>query len=105
MVPEAGGKIVSLFDSRAGCEWLVTPEQSNPFRAWPTGTDYNPNQCGGWDEMLPTILAGPYPGAGPYQGAALPDHGEAWTMPWDDVGSTDESIAARPGRGRRCPTG
>ena len=93
VVPEAGAKIVSLFDKRVSREWLVTPEQSNPFRAWPAGTEYNPNQCGGWDEMFPTILACQYPGAGPYQGASLPDHGEAWTLPWDDAGSTDESIA------------
>ena len=93
VVPDAGAKIVSLFDKRAGREWLVTPEQSNPFRAWPVGTEYNPNQCGGWDEMFPTILACAYPGEGPYCGAELPDHGEAWALPWADAGSTPERIA------------
>jgi hypothetical protein len=93
VVPEAGGKIVSLFDKRGDREWLVTPAQSNPFRAWPYGTEYNPNQCGGWDEMFPTILACAYPGEGPYFGAELPDHGEAWTLPWSDAGSTGGQIA------------
>jgi hypothetical protein len=92
VVPEAGAKIVSLFDKRAGREWLVTPEQSNPFRAWPYGTEYNSNQCGGWDEMFPTILACPYPGEGPYGGAELPDHGEAWCLAWSDAGSTAAQI-------------
>lgn len=98
VVPEAGGKIVSLFDKRTAREWLVTPEQTgslrpNPFRAWPYGTEYNSHQCGGWDEMFPTIIACAYPGEGPYKHAALPDHGEAWTLPWVDVGTTAESVA------------
>ncbi len=91
--PEVGGKIASLYDKRTGREWLVTPEQSNPFRWWPYGTEYNPNQCGGWDEMIPTIIACPYPAEGAYFGIDLPDHGEAWTLPWEDAGSTGECIA------------
>jgi hypothetical protein len=102
VVPEAGAKIVSLFDRRAGREWLVTPEQSNPFRSWAYGTEYNPNQCGGWDEMFPTILACEYPGEGPYFGTPLPDHGEAWTLPWADAGSTAEQISLKM-MGRALP--
>lgn len=107
VVPEAGAKIVSLFDKRAGREWLVTPEQSgsvlpNPFRAWSYGAEYNPNQCGGWDEMFPTILACAYPGEGPYFGAELPDHGEAWALPWADAGSAQEQISLEL-RGRALP--
>ncbi len=92
VTPEVGAKIVSLFDRRNGREWLVTPDQSNPFRAWPYGAEYNPNQCGGWDEMIPTIIGCPYPGEGPCHGADLPDHGEAWTLPWADLGSTRDRI-------------
>ena len=92
-----GGKIVSLFDRRTAREWLVTPGQTGGaaparFRTWPYGTEYNPNQCGGWDEMMPTILACAYPGEGPYHLAELPDHGEAWTLPWADAGSTADAI-------------
>jgi galactose mutarotase-like enzyme len=98
VTPEVGGKIVSLRDRRSGREWLVTPEQSggvppNPFRAWTYGTEYNPNQSGGWDEMMPTILACSYPGTGPYYGRDLPDHGEAWTAPWSELGSTGNEIS------------
>ncbi len=93
VIPAVGGKITSLYDKRAGREWLVTPAQSNPFRAWPYGAEYNPNQCGGWDEMMPTIIACPYPEAGPFHGIELPDHGEAWTLPWEDAGSTADRIA------------
>jgi galactose mutarotase-like enzyme len=92
VVPAAGGKIVSLLDRRAGYEWLIQPAQSNPFRLLPPGTVYNDEQVGGWDEMLPTILAGPYPEPGPYEGRALPDHGELWTMVWEDVCTGDGAI-------------
>lgn len=36
----------------------------------------------GWDEMVPNIEAGPYPAPGPWEGLELPDHGEAWRLPW-----------------------
>jgi galactose mutarotase-like enzyme len=36
----------------------------------------------GWDEMFPTIVACTYPGNGPRHGESLPDHGEAWALPW-----------------------
>ncbi len=92
VVAEAGAKIVSLVHKPSGREWLITPEQSNPFRLFPPGAEYNPNQPGGWDEMIPTIIACPYPAAGPFEGAALADHGEAWTLAWDDDGSGDDGI-------------
>ena len=98
VTPEVGAKIVSLYDRRAGREWLVTPDQTgavppNLFRAWPYGTEYNANQCGGWDEMIPTILACPYPAEGANHGKQLPDHGEAWTLPWQEIGSSEAEIA------------
>ena len=92
VIPEAGGKIVSLLDKRADYEWLIQPAQSNPFRLLPPGTVYNDEQVGGWDEMCPTILAGPYPAPGPYLGRGLPDHGELWTMAWQDAGTGDGAI-------------
>jgi galactose mutarotase-like enzyme len=36
----------------------------------------------GWDEMVPNVDAGLYPGSGAWSGTALPDHGEAWRLPW-----------------------
>ena len=92
VVPQTGARIVSLFDKAAGYEWLVAPEQSHPFRDLPYGTPYNPNNTGGWDEMLPTIVATGYPVPGALKDIVLPDHGEVWTLPWDDAGSTDERI-------------
>jgi galactose mutarotase-like enzyme len=86
VVPETGARIVSLYDKLARYEWLVSPEQAHAFRALPSGTPFNENHSGGWDEMLPTIVACVYPGPGARQGLALPDHGEIWTLPWSDAG-------------------
>lgn len=92
VVPEVGGKLVSLFDKSAGYEWLVSPEQSHPFTKLDEGMDYNSNQSGGWNEMFPTIVACPYPAPGEWQGIHLPDHGEVWTLAWTDTGTTGDHI-------------
>jgi galactose mutarotase-like enzyme len=46
----------------------------------------------GWDEMVPNVRAS----------GELPDHGEAWRLPWDVVEVGPESIAMRC-RGRVVP--
>ncbi|MCO6452876.1 MAG: hypothetical protein J5I90_18985 [Caldilineales bacterium] len=92
VLPPAGGKITSLFAKRTNIEWLLQPDDSNPFQVFDYGTEYNPNQCGGWEEMFPTILSCPYPAPGPWQGIQLPDHGELWTLPWQDEGTGDGVI-------------
>jgi hypothetical protein len=81
MAPGMGAKIVSLVDKRDDFEWIVGPgtRQVKPvaYGAW-----WHEQDMAGWDEMFPTIIACPYPGAGPLNGTPLPDHGEAWTLPW-----------------------
>jgi galactose mutarotase-like enzyme len=80
IVPEMGAKIVSIFDKRHNHEWLVGPIR--PPKPVPYASDFGQADMAGWDEMFPTIDACPYPGAGPYAGAPLPDHGEVWPLPW-----------------------
>jgi galactose mutarotase-like enzyme len=80
MVPELGAKIVSVFDKRAGFEWLVPPVRQPQRCVY--GTEFTSQDMSGWDEMFPTISACPYPGSGDKHGAAMPDHGEVWSMPW-----------------------
>src|SRR5260370_32237972 len=74
--PEHGGRIVSL---RLAGEDLL--DQG-------IGVD-DPSQAGfvaagarGWDEMVPCVDASRYPGPGSFAGVELPDHGEAWRLPW-----------------------
>jgi len=82
MTPELGAKIVSLVDRRAGLEWLSGPLRGRTVGRPPYGSLYSDQDMAGWDEMFPTITACQYPGAGPRHGVDLPDHGEAWTLPW-----------------------
>jgi galactose mutarotase-like enzyme len=84
IIPEMGGKIVSLLDRHSGVEWLAGPGK-RPFHPVEYGVVFTDQDMSGWDEMFPTIVACPYPGQGPHHGASLPDHGDAWALPWDVV--------------------
>ena len=76
MNPERGGRITSLrlrehelLDLGIGVED-------------PTAGGFVAAGAWGWDEMVPTLDAADYPGPGPWAGTPLPDHGEAWRLPW-----------------------
>jgi hypothetical protein len=79
LVPELGGRVVSLADRRSEREWLVQgqPPSRLEAAAWAReDADFGGRQAFGWDECLPTIGACPDPLApdGPY----LRDHGAQW---------------------------
>ena len=74
--PERGGRIVSL---RLGGDELL--DQGIGVDV-PDETGFVAAGARGWDEMVPTIDPAPYPGPGEWEGVELPDHGEAWRMPW-----------------------
>ncbi len=81
MVPELGGKIASIYDCVTGFEWMAGPGNRS-VRPATLGAAYTEYDMSGWDEMFPTISSCVYPEPGPYTGQALPDHGEAWSLPW-----------------------
>ncbi len=98
IVPDVGARIVSIFDRQAGREWLLGPD--TPPKGPPTYAQSYPDygMCG-WDEMFPTIIPCGYPALGVYQGAALPDHGEVWALPWTrEATSGDELCLSVEGR-------
>src|SRR5574338_1404879 len=74
IIPELGAKIVSLFDKRHQCEWLVSPMR--PLKKAAYGAIFKDQDMSGWDEMIPTI------DACTLAGIELPDHGEVWSIPW-----------------------
>ena len=82
--PQMGAKIVSVFDKRAGHEWLLPPID-RPFKPTVYGARFVDQDMSGWDEMMPSIDAGAYPAEGKFAGVALPDHGEVWSVPWTVV--------------------
>ncbi len=88
MVPALGAKIVSLVDRRGDIEWLPGPMPGRSLRPVTYGAPFAEQDMAGWDEMFPTILACAYPGPGPQHGVPLPDHGEAWALPWEVTQAT-----------------
>jgi len=81
VLPELGGKIVSLLYKPTGKEWLID-SGPRPLAKVPYGSDYGRADLSGWDECFPTIVACGYPGEGAYYGRPMPDHGELWSVPW-----------------------
>jgi hypothetical protein len=83
VVPDCGGKIVSLRSARGGREWLWR-DPARPLRRPVPGGEFAGHDLSGWDECFPTIGACPYPaqpGDG-FAGVRLSDHGELWSRPW-----------------------
>ncbi len=78
LIPELGGKVSSLRDSRSGREWLWRHPRF-PYKLVPHGSSYTAqSDTGGWDECFPSVAECKYPSA-PWQGAAIQDHGELWS--------------------------
>ena len=85
--PERGGRIVSL--RLGGVELLDQGIATDD----PSATSFVGAGARGWDEMVPNVDPGPYPGPGDWEGVDLPDHGEAWRLPWAVIESTDSSAS------------
>jgi hypothetical protein len=81
VVPELGGKIVSLQSLASGREWLWRNPHL-PLRLPPTGsTNFGLFDSGGWDEIFPTVNPCRVPDFA-WGNRALTDHGELWYRPW-----------------------
>ena len=81
VVPELGGKIISLVRVASGREYLISLPIGTDFRKASFGgifVDYNNV---GFDECIPTIAACTYP-HGSFAGVQLPDHGDVWSLSW-----------------------
>jgi len=75
VVPELGGKVISLKNLRTGRDWFETAQARRLFRNKP-GDDFATSTLLGWDECLPTIAACRV------NRRQLADHGEVWAVPW-----------------------
>ncbi len=83
--PERGGRVTSL---RLGGHELL--DQGIGVDD-PDAPGFVEAGAWGWDEMVPTVDPRPYPGPGPWAGQELPDHGEAWRLPWSVLAETAAS--------------
>jgi galactose mutarotase-like enzyme len=87
VVPDLGGRIISLKHVQTGREWLWHPAGGlKLFRNRP-GDDFARSPLAGIDECLPTVAPCSW------QGRQLPDHGEVWTASWEvDRGAWERGV-------------
>jgi len=81
LLPEVGGKIISLVRVASAREYLLRLPEDEAFREPHFGgvfVDYNNV---GFDECIPTIAPCTYPDSS-FTGRRLPDHGDVWSLPW-----------------------
>jgi len=77
VVPELGAKVLSLRNLRTGREWLYHRHARLKLFPNKPGDNFSASTVAGWDECLPTIAPCQW------QGHAIPDHGEVWSVPWE----------------------
>ncbi|MBA3945892.1 MAG: DUF5107 domain-containing protein [Herpetosiphonaceae bacterium] len=90
ILPELGGKIVSLRSKATATEFLWQ-DPTRPYRQPIYGDEFGNYDASGFDECFPTIAAAPYPNE-PWAGIPVPDHGELWCTPWRYELMDDRSI-------------
>jgi hypothetical protein len=81
IVPELGGKIVSLVRIESGYEYFLQPPE--PERAYcrrSYGAKFEDQETSGFDECVPTVAECLYPEE-PFLQRPLPDHGDIWSLP------------------------
>jgi hypothetical protein len=95
LLPELGGKVSSLCDSRTNREWLWRHPRY-PYKRVPHGSSYVAEaDTGGWDECFPSVSACLYPSE-PWQGVAVQDHGELWSqVPEFEIEQHGETLTLR----------
>ncbi len=76
ILPGLGGRVWTLDDRRRARQW-IWHRPGVPLVACAPGADYDTVWAGGWEELFPNDAAGTF------EGRALPDHGEWWTMAWE----------------------
>lgn len=95
IVPDCGGKIVSLRSHISGREWLWRDPWRQARRPDVDG-NFLAGDLSGWDECFPTIAECAYPAepTSALWGHRLPDHGELWSRPWSIV-DANETLTLR----------
>jgi galactose mutarotase-like enzyme len=83
IVPQLGGKIVSLVRLESGYEYLLQPpEPEQAYRPRSYGAKFEDHETSGFDECVPTVAECLYPEQ-PFLRSRLPDHGDVWSLPAD----------------------
>ena len=85
--PQLGGKVSSLRDKADGFELLFNFPAELPT-THQYDVPYSKGWYAGWDECFPAVQPSRYVGH-PYDGIAVPDHGELWGLPTTAVPTRD----------------
>lgn len=80
ILPEVGGKMISLFCKQNKREYLFRSPRKVSKPTYEQS--YADLDISGFDECIPAIAPGFYP-EWPWKGTIIPDHGEVFTLPWD----------------------
>ena len=85
--PQIGGKVASIVDKADGYELLFNfPDEIPTTHVY--DSPYGEHWFAGWDECFPSVGPSKYVGH-PYDGIAVPDHGELWGLPTTAVPTKD----------------
>lgn len=88
--PQNGARVVSMYDRRAGREWLVSGDQAgNPAE----DAVFDGSVAAGWDECFPTVSI--CDAKDTAWARDLRDHGDLWGRPWRVTGQDAASVATR----------
>src|SRR5688572_14891643 len=85
--PQIGGKVSSVVDKADDFELLFNYPSELP-QASQYDLPYQKSWYAGWDECFPAVSPCKYP-RHPYDGIAVPDHGELWGLPTTAVPTKD----------------
>ncbi|QKX17586.1 DUF5107 domain-containing protein [Microbulbifer sp. YPW1] len=91
IIPNLGGKIISLTSAASGKEWLWRNLNLEYRTALESQSYTELHDTGGIDECFPSVDACVLPeSAGYFAGISLPDHGELFGRPWSRSVATVE---------------
>ena len=96
LIPEIGGKVVSIKSLATECEFLWQ-DDTRPYATPHYGELFANYDASGFDECFPSIGQCAYPEF-PWQGITIPDHGEIWCGA-DGVGGVADLGGERGGGG------
>jgi hypothetical protein len=89
-LPDQGSKLASLVYIPLGYELLVQRPAPH-YLVQPFDGDYVAGECSGLDDMFPTIDACYYDRY-PWAGVKMADHGEVWSLPWQEAVEGDQVL-------------
>lgn len=96
LLPQFGSKTASLAYKPLNYETLWQ-NPSKEYIKTEYGDSYGEGEFSGFDEMFPSINRCFYED-GPWAGTEIPDHGEVWSIPWEQSLEKDHVVLSVQGR-------